>query len=340
MTDKKVTLNVMTADVGELANSISLVSSVWERQFVFNDRFFKDQGLDLKALSGVDRITWTKAFVLHVENELHELLRTTSWKMHRRADDSPVIRSNVREEWVDAFKFLVGLAQVWGFSPLELLEEFHRKSSVVEYRYKMERKLAAISPTDPVVAVDIDGVLNDYPASFLKWVAENPSSEDAHAAVASCERTLAGYRTALGPKAYAEAKDAYRESGAKREQGVRPGAKDLLDGLRAKGCTVVLLSKRPYWRIYRIYADTLQWLERNGLFADAVLFHREKHRAIMESFPNLVAMIEDDPKVAAEVRAAGVPVVLVRSELNEGHQDAVDGPAQALIKIKVPERKW
>ena len=337
---KKVEVKLAVASVESVAEAIGVLSSVWERQRVFNERFFRDAGLDLAGLSSADRITWTKAFVLHVENELHELLRTTSWKMHRRADDSPVVRSNVREEWVDAFKFLLGLAQVWGFEPGELFEEFHRKSSVVEFRYKMERRLAAIAPDDPVVAVDIDGVLNEYPAEFCEWLVRTAPEFEGRGDVPH----LSTAKDELGPRRYLELKDAYRESGEKRNQRVRAGAKELLDGLRSNGFSVVLLSKRPYWRFYRIFADTLEWLERNGLFADAVVFHPEKHRQILESFPNLVAMIEDDPKVAAEVRGAGYEVILVRSELNEGIEGerVVERPDEALAKITVPPelRRW
>lgn len=334
----------MPPDTRDYARELRQLQELWDRQLEFNARFFRDRGLDLVALSAADRVDWTRQFVLHVENELHELLRTTSWKMHRRADDSPVVRSNVREEWVDAFKFLLGLAQVWGFGPGELLEEFHRKSAVVEFRYRMERRLAAIAPTDPVVAVDIDGVLADYPACFCEWVVQNVPefSVEARGDIPF----LSTLRRELGPRRYLELKDAYRESGAKRSLRVREGAKALLDGLRSNGLPVVLLSKRPYWRFYRIYADTLEWLDANGLFADAVLFHPEKHRAVLESFPKLLAMIEDDPEVAEEVRAAGYDVILVRSELNEGieGEKVVERPDEALAKITVPphaaDRRW
>jgi hypothetical protein len=316
---------------------VGRVTGVWERQKIFNARFFKDRGLDLESLSLADRIRWTKEFVLHVEGELHELLGETNWKMHRVGEDG-VVRSNVREEWIDCFKFLLGIANVWGFGLEELAEEFMRKSTVVEYRYRMERRLSAIAPDDPVVAVDIDGVLNDYPAEFCEWLVRTAPEFAERGDVPF----LSVARAELGSKRYLELKDAYRESGAKREQRVRAGAKELLDGLRANGLTVVLLSKRPYWRFYRIYADTLEWLEKGGLNCDAVLFHREKHRKIIESFPGLVAMIEDDPKVADEVRAAGYPVVLVRSELNEGIEDenVVERPDLALAKIDVPDRRW
>lgn len=298
------------------------------RQYEFNRRFFADRGLgDLSLLSPTDRVAWTKQFVLHVEGELHELLRETNWKMHR-VGGTPVVMGNVLEEWVDCLKFLLGLANVWGFSAAQIEEEFLRKSQVVEYRYGMEQRLRAVSPTDAIVGVDIDGVLNDYPEHFLSHVAEEVGREE----------TLAELRKIVGVKRYNELKDAYRQSGAKREQGVKPGAKELLDGIRSAGGTVVLLSKRPYWRFSRIYADTLEWLELNGLRFDAVLFHREKHRKIVDDFPGLVAMVEDDPAVVREVLSVGKPVVMVAGELNAGVEVpgalAVSGPEEALEAVR------
>lgn len=74
------------------------LSEIFARQRSFNARFFADRGLDLSRLSSAETAAWTKEFVLHVENELHELLRQTSWKMHRRSNISPAVRSNVLEE--------------------------------------------------------------------------------------------------------------------------------------------------------------------------------------------------------------------------------------------------
>lgn len=293
------------------------------RQLEFNLRFFADRGLgDVRLLSARDRVEWTKQFILHVEGELHELLGETSWKMHRQAREEAV-RSNVLEEWVDCFKFLLGLANVWDFSAAEIEAEFHRKTAVVEHRYGMEQRLRAIPPgSKRVVGVDVDGVLADYPDVFCEWVVQNFPAEVPGGDLPF----LASLRETVGARRYMELKDKYRESGAKRHVRVRAGAKALLDGLRAAGLAVVLLSARPYWRFSRIYADTLEWLDENGLRHDAVLFHPEKHRKIVEDFPGLLAMVEDDPVVASEVISAGVPVVLVTNQLNERRE--VSGAAR------------
>lgn len=309
-------------------------SEILSKQMEFNRRFFLDRGLgDVRLLSPTDRVHWSKEFVLHVEGELHELLGETSWKMHRQTFD-PVVRSNVLEEWVDCFKFLLGLANVWDFSPEELEEEFLRKTQVVEYRYGMEQRLRAISPnSQKVVGVDIDGVLNDYPQEFCEWLLRNAEEFRDRGDVPF----LSTAKEELGPRRFLELKDKYRESGEKRRQRVRAGAKKLLDGLRAEGMSVVLLSARPYWRFSRIYADTLEWLDAGGLRHDAVLFHQEKHRKIVESFPDLLAMVEDDPVIASEVAAVGIPVVLVTNELNKSRVvdgvTRVDGPEEVLAAV-------
>lgn len=116
------------------------LKDIWGRQLAFNERFFSDSGLELGRLSPADVSRWTKEFIIHVTDELHELLRETSWKMTLRLDTSEAVRANVLEEWVDAFKFLLGLAQVWGFSPEEVVAEFDRKSTIVETRWETRKE--------------------------------------------------------------------------------------------------------------------------------------------------------------------------------------------------------
>ncbi len=302
-----------------------------KRNCDFQRRFFSDRGLDIDNLSEKDIVHWTKQYVLHLEGELHELMSETNWKMHKIGGAPPII-SNIKEEWIDCLKFLLGLANIWGFTADDIEEEFERKSQVVEYRYGMEQRLRSISPQDKVVAVDIDGVLNEYPKVFYDWLILNAIE---FKGTKTLNDTLV--KNTIDVKRYLELKDEYRQSGAKRYQAVRDGAKELLNGIRAAGGTVILLSKRPFWKFSRIYADTLQWLDSNGLRFDAVLFDRNKHHKILNDFPNLIAMVEDNPSIASEILSIGKPVILVTGSINIGINvtgaQRVKGPVEALEEI-------
>lgn len=111
-------------------------AKVYRHQYAFNQRFFETLGLALADLSTEERERWTKEFVIHIGDELHEFLRETRWKMHKRGEDRPVVRANLLEEWVDVLKFLLGLANLWGFDASEIVREYYRKSAVVEERLR------------------------------------------------------------------------------------------------------------------------------------------------------------------------------------------------------------
>lgn len=291
------------------------IEEFMEIQAKFLTRLLRDKGVTISDMSTAERVGWSKDTALSLSDEVHEFLGCLQWKQHRALRNEAVSKSNLKEEWVDMFKFLLNLALLWNLDPGELADEFVRKSKVVEYKYSMQFRLSAVQG-DRVVGVDIDGVLNTYPDCFVQWVRRTwPTSTDLPQ-----DSTLADLHLRLGASTMMAVKTAYRESGAKMDQPVREGAKDLLDGLRAHGFSVVLLSRRPYWRHYRIFADTLEWLQRNNLQHEAILFHPQKHVKILETFPNMVAMVDDEVEVCRAVQAAGVPTVLVRGELNSGRE--------------------
>lgn len=288
------------------------LSQLWSRQLRFNKRVWTDRGEGVDNLSPRELSARVKDYVLHIEGELHELLGELDWKMHSRLEKR-LERGNALEEYIDVMKYVFGLGQVFQFTPEEIVREFLRKSEVVEYRYAMERRLREI-PSENVVAVDLDGVLNDYPACFVEWV----NKEWQHAIDWTGPFvTYAELRMKMDPRAFDHVKDEYRRSGAKRVQGVRDGAREMMDSLREHH-KVVVISSRPYERFSRIFADTLDWADKRNIEFDALLFHKEKHRKILKDFPRLIAMIEDDPVIAAEVARTGVTVILVENEMNIG----------------------
>jgi hypothetical protein len=103
--------------------------SVWNHQKAFNANFFD---FNVKDIELQQRLT--KDFVLLLTDEAHELLQQINWKMaHYR--ETEVNRDRVLEEFIDIFKYWMGIGNVWGFSLEDFFNEFWRKSKVVELRY-------------------------------------------------------------------------------------------------------------------------------------------------------------------------------------------------------------
>jgi hypothetical protein len=71
---------------------------------------------------------------------------------------------------------------------------------------------------------------------------------------------------------YRHCKLAYRQGGMKRTMPVYPGASELTHGLFNAGAEVWICTTRPYLRLDNIDPDTREWLSRNGIRYDAVLF--------------------------------------------------------------------
>ena len=116
-------------------------------------------------------------------------------------------------------------------------------------------------------------------------------------------------------------KDLYRKSGAKQGVKVHDCAKQLIAELKEMGYSVVLLTKRPYKKYLRIFADTKINLDNNGIQYDAILFDSEKHKVIVKEFPNLKFMVEDNKSIANEVGSWGTDVFLIDNIYNQGKLD-------------------
>lgn len=145
----------------------------------------------------------------------------------------------------------------------------------------------------PVVALDIDGTLGDYHAHFLdfaeKWIGR--PMPDAH----EINPGLPLYRFMGVSKAtYREAKLAYRQGGWKRWMPVYPGAAELTRLIQTAGAEVWICTTRPYLRLDNIDPDTREWLKRNRIRYNAVLFGDDKYRELKRQAGDRVCAIADD----------------------------------------------
>jgi hypothetical protein len=152
----------------------------------------------------------------------------------------------------------------------------------------------------PVVAIDLDGTLGDYHGNFVTfarlyfdygpaaWTMPNPG--------------LPMWEwMGLSERDYRDAKLAYRQGGWKRWMPCYPGAMELTMAIRGAGAELWLCTTRPYLRLDNVDPDTREWLRRNMLEYDALLFdpaHEEDgtkyHELVRQVGADRIASVVDD----------------------------------------------
>lgn len=282
-------------------------NELWQLQLDFTNKFWATKGGLPQGEAALTAAT--KDYAIHLIKEVTEVLDEISFRMHRPNKEF-IDRHNIMEELIDVNKFLFGLMQIWGFSYEEYEEEFKRKSMVVEQRFSQDHILPQLR-NNPCVIVDIDGVLTNYPACFFNWLKARSDSVGYQLSMYEVRQNYEGL-----PLEEKEAvKRTYRQSGAKRSLPLLPGASDLLQLLRASSqLKIVLLTNRPYAEHYRIFPDTLAWLEENKLPYDAILWTRDKGLEAAKNFKNICWAVDDSPANIARLKEAGIPAIQLYPE--------------------------
>lgn len=145
----------------------------------------------------------------------------------------------------------------------------------------------------PVVALDIDGTLGDYHSHFLQFARlwfdrPMPPSSEINPGLPLWK--FMGVTRAR----YREAKLAYRQGGWKRWMPVYDGASDLTKNVQRAGAEVWICTTRPYLRLDSIDPDTREWLRRNDIKYNAVLFGDDKYRELERQAGHRVCAVADD----------------------------------------------
>lgn len=168
----------------------------------------------------------------------------------------------------------------------------------------------------PIISLDIDGTLADYHAWFLQFATlyfgrEFPSAD-------TINPGLKLWRfMGISREAYNDCKLAYRQGGMKRSMPCLEGAGNLTAALRKAGCEVWICTTRPYLRLDNIDPDTQEWLRRNGIQYDALLYDPRGGDAKYREFKRqsarraVLGCAEDLPEQAdAAIKTLGAPVWL------------------------------
>lgn len=170
----------------------------------------------------------------------------------------------------------------------------------------------------PVVSLDIDGTLGDYHGHFLRFAEgylgramPDPSKTNPRQRL----WTFMGIRK----QDYRDCKLAYRQGGMKRSMPCLLGADWLTHELRHAGAEVWICTTRPYLRLDNIDPDTQEWLRRNGIEYDALLYDPRdgdaKYAELKRQAGNrVVGCAEDLPEQAMRAIKAGFGPIWLRNQ--------------------------
>jgi len=175
-----------------------------------------------------------------------------------------------------------------------------------------------------VVALDIDGTMGDYHKHFL-WFAEKwlgipmPSATEINPGLPLSKFMGVPHHV------YRECKLAYRQGGLKRFMPAYPYAAELTHAIRAEAVEVWICTTRPYLRLDNIDPDTREWLRRNRIEYDAVIFeglqfgddeYITKYQDLVRQVgvDRIVAAADDLPEQTADAIINGIQRVYLRDQ--------------------------
>lgn len=190
----------------------------------------------------------------------------------------------------------------------------------------------------PVVAFDVDGTLGDYHGQLIEfaklYLNREPHPNNGYDGVMNFGDWMIDTFDMDGRKEYRDIKLAFRQGGSKRWM---PPYPEMIEAVRfAKeglGCEVWLTTTRPYLRLDSVDPDTREWLRRNEVPFDHLMYDDHKYELLVKYIDprRIVAIVDDLPEQLAEADAVfnqGCPIkcptILVRKGFNTGVE--WDGP--------------
>jgi len=172
----------------------------------------------------------------------------------------------------------------------------------------MMRKIWQLEKNSKVCAIDLDGVLVDYPKCWVDFI--NKETEKKF-------NNLHEVKNNLSYNKYKTLKIKYRTCGIKASLPAIEGASEFIKKLKQAGYKVIILTSRPYRKHREIWSDTTKWLKKNKIDADGIIWEQEKHWAVLREFPYLKFLAEDNAEIANQVARLGYKVYLFDNEYNK-----------------------
>lgn len=179
-----------------------------------------------------------------------------------------------------------------------------------------------LKPLRPVVSVDVDGTLADYYWQFFRFAEAWLGLNDAMPQWLDNWRGQSELNEFMGldKRLYRQIKLAYRQGGMKRSMPTMPMFHSFLKALNYLDVEVWITTTRPYLQVGNIDDDTREWLARNNVKYDHLLYSDHKYDEMKQQVgADRVACVIDD-QVSPEyvqARLCHLNPILVKTEYNK-----------------------
>lgn len=192
----------------------------------------------------------------------------------------------------------------------------------------------------PVVALDIDGTLGNYHDTFTDFagVYHDLIMPDAPWNGAGEMEDWLG----LTKEQYREAKLAYRQGGSKRSLPAYPYARTMAMAMHRAGAEVWVATTRPWQRLDNIDPDTKEWLRRNQIPYDGLLYGDDKYDRLVKAIdPERILLVIDDlPEMIDRATSLGMPTFQVHRDHNQACRRTGGSLAEALELFHDQLQDW
>jgi uncharacterized HAD superfamily protein len=165
-----------------------------------------------------------------------------------------------------------------------------------------------------ICALDIDGVLNDYPQCWIDFV----NLHFTHMGRDNFFNDLNQMKATLSYAVYKELKHKYRTSEFKLLIPPRISAANVVRELKNKGYTIVIITSRPFDEYPELRVATMRWLDMHSIEYDDIIESRFKHLDVLAQYPNLDFIVDDNRYIANNFARLGFRAFLLKNQYNNG----------------------
>ncbi|MES2590596.1 MAG: hypothetical protein V4608_01840 [Bacteroidota bacterium] len=160
------------------------------------------------------------------------------------------------------------------------------------------------------ITIDIDGVLNNYPACWLDYIELQKNQKF---------NSIEEAKKTLGTDVYSEIKDSYRTSGYKSKLPVNPTAPNFTRLLKEKGYNIVVATSRPFHLYPGLEKLTFDWLKANNIIFDKL----ERKNALLMTSYTLNCHIDDELDHVHQFLKEKINVFIIKRDdiKYEGYED-------------------